>query len=192
MTPPGIPGYETPDQYNPYPDGTDNTGDLAKAKDELTKCGQPNGFTLKMAYVPGGKADKVLAATQQALKRVGITVVPRAGEQASYYSTFIGTPANVVNKGMGMAQAAWGPDFPTLHGFYQTIATTGAIKPSGTSNYASLSDPKVDDAIAQAACDDRREQARRPGQDRPTTVSWTERCTCRTSGTARTTTGTRV
>ena len=104
-----------------------------------------------MAYVPGGKADKVLAATQQALKRVGITVTPLAGEQASYYSTFIGSPENVINKGMGMAQAAWGPDFPTLPGYYQNIATTGAIKPSGTSNYASLSDPKVDDAISQAS-----------------------------------------
>ena len=132
------------------PDGSDNTGDLAKAKDELTKCGQPNGFTLKMAYVPGGKADKVLAATQAALKRVGITVTPLAGEQASYYSTFIGSPQNVINKGMGMAIAAWAPDFPTLNGEYQNIVTTGAIKPSGTSNYASLSDPKIDQAVNQA------------------------------------------
>jgi peptide/nickel transport system substrate-binding protein len=151
MTPPGIPGHEEPDAYNPYPDGSDNTGDLAKAKEELQKCGQPNGFTLKMAYVPGGKADKVLAATQAALKRVGITVTPLAGEQASYYSTFIGSPQNVINKNMGMAQAAWGPDFPTLVGYYQNIVTTGAIKPSGTSNYASLSDPKVDDGVQQAS-----------------------------------------
>ena len=49
-----------------------------------------------------------------------------------------------------MAQAAWGPDFPTLNGYYQNIVTTGAIKPSGTSNYASLSNPAIDDAVSQA------------------------------------------
>jgi peptide/nickel transport system substrate-binding protein len=150
MTPPGIPGYETPAQYNPYPDGTDNTGDVVKAKAELAKCGQPNGFTLNMAYVPGGKADKVLAATQQALARVGITVKPLAGEQSSYYSTFIGSPATVIAKKMGIAEAGWGPDFPTLNGFYETIESGKAIKPSGTSNYASLNDPKVNAAIDAA------------------------------------------
>ena len=82
--------------------------------------------------------------------RVGITVKPLAGEQASYYSTFIGAPANVVAKNIGMAQAAWGPDFPTVQGFYQNIASGGAIKPSGTSNYASLNDPAVNQAIDQA------------------------------------------
>jgi peptide/nickel transport system substrate-binding protein len=151
MTPPGIPGFETPSQYNPYPDGSNNTGDIAKAKAELVKCGQPNGFTLNMAYVPGGKADKVLAATQQALARVGITVKPLPGEQASYYQTFIAAPANVIAKKMGLAIAAWAPDFPTVQGFYQTIESGKAIKASGTSNYASLNDPKVNDAIDQAA-----------------------------------------
>ncbi|MFI5099041.1 MAG: ABC transporter substrate-binding protein [Actinomycetes bacterium] len=150
MTPGGIQGHETAAQYNPYPDGTDNTGDVTKAKEELTKCGQPNGFTLNMAYVPGGKADKTMAATQNALKRVGIIVKPLAGDGASYYSTFIGSPATVISKKMGMAIAGWGPDFPTLNGFYQNIVSTGAIKPSGTSNYASFSNPAVDDAINQA------------------------------------------
>jgi peptide/nickel transport system substrate-binding protein len=151
MTPAGIPGHEEQSAYNPYPNGADYTGDIAKAKELLTACGQPNGFELNMAYVPGGKADKVLAATQQALAKIGITVKGSAGEQASYYSSFIGSPANVISKNLGMAIAGWGPDFPSLNGFYQTIASGKAIKPSGTSNYASLNDPKVNDAIDAAA-----------------------------------------
>jgi peptide/nickel transport system substrate-binding protein len=150
MTPPGILGHETLAQYNPYPDGADNTGDLAKAKDELTKCGMPNGFTLNMAYVPGGKADKVLAAAQAALARVGIVVKPLAGEQASYYSTFIGSPSTVISKKIGLAQAGWFPDFPTVNGFFENIVSGKAIKASGTSNYASLNDPTVNNAIDQA------------------------------------------
>jgi peptide/nickel transport system substrate-binding protein len=150
MTPPGIPGYQSEAQYDPYPDGTGDTGDVTKAKAELAKCGQPNGFTINEAYTPGGKADAVLAATQNALKRVGIVVKPLPGEQASYYSTFIGAPADVIAKKIGLAQAAWGPDFPTLNGFYQNIVSGGAIKASGTSNYASLNDPTVNQAIDQA------------------------------------------
>ena len=45
MTPPTVPGYDaTPTRTRT---GADNTGDLTKAKDELTQCGQPNGFSLK-------------------------------------------------------------------------------------------------------------------------------------------------
>ena len=50
-----------------------------------------------------------------------------------------------------MAQAAWGPDFPTLNGFFETIESGKSIKASGTSNYASLNDPIVNDAIDQSA-----------------------------------------
>ena len=38
-TQPTVPGFDA--NANPYPDGPDNTGDLAKAKDELQQCGQP-------------------------------------------------------------------------------------------------------------------------------------------------------
>jgi peptide/nickel transport system substrate-binding protein len=150
MTPGGIAGHESTDQYNPYPNGTDFKGDVTKAKEALTACGQPNGFTINEAYVPGGKADKVLAATQAALAKVGITVKPLAGEQASYYSTLIGSPATVVSKNIGMAQAGWGYDYPSVNGFFKNIVSTQAIKPSGTSNYASLSSPTVDQGLEAA------------------------------------------
>ena len=38
MLPPTVPGAQ---QFNTYPPGPDNTGDLQKAKDALSKCGQP-------------------------------------------------------------------------------------------------------------------------------------------------------
>ena len=90
MSPPTIPGYDA--SSNVYPDGADNTGDLTKAKDELTQCGQPSGFSVNMAYVNKGAGTKVFVATQTALARVGIKVVSAPGDQASYYSTYIGSP----------------------------------------------------------------------------------------------------
>ena len=73
MTPPTIAGHSA--SANVYDSGKDNTGDIAKAKAALVKCGQPNGFTTKVAYsTPSQLAPKVFASLQTALARVGIKV----------------------------------------------------------------------------------------------------------------------
>ena len=147
MAPPNIPGHD--DAANPYPDGSDNTGDAAKAKDELTQCGQPTGFTVNMAYVNKGAGTKVFLATQNALAKVGIKVVSAPGEQSSYYSTYIGSPANIVQKKLGILVAGWGADFPTGNGFWNSIVSGKAILPTGNTNYASLKDPVIDGLLDQ-------------------------------------------
>ncbi len=157
MTPPGIPGYDP--NYNPYPSGSGNTGDVAKAKNELKLCGKPNGFNIKYAYAtPSDQAVKAFTSEQQALARVGIKATPITQDGSTYYSTFIGNPANIKNQQIGMATAAWGADYPTGTGYYQSIANGNARYPNGTSNYPSLNDPTVnqilDAAPAGKATDD--------------------------------------
>jgi peptide/nickel transport system substrate-binding protein len=147
MTPPNVPGYDA--TANPYPVGSDNTGDLTKAKSELAACGHPNGFTTNMAYVAQGKGITVFEATQQALARVGIKVTSAPGAQSSYYSTYIGSPATIVSKGLGIMQAGWGADFPTGNGFWNSISNGAAILPVGNSNYPSLNDPVINGLLAQ-------------------------------------------
>jgi peptide/nickel transport system substrate-binding protein len=147
MAPPNIPGYDA--TANAYPAGTDNTGDLNKAKAELAQCGQPNGFTVNMAYVNKGTGTKVFVATQNALARVGIKVASAPGDQASYYSTYIGSPANIVAKRLGIMEAGWGADFPTGNGFWNSIVNGTAILPTGNSNYASLNDPVINGLLTQ-------------------------------------------
>ncbi len=142
MTPPGITGNEP--SYDPYPVGTSSTGDLTKAKSELQQCGQPNGFSTKMAYAtPSQHAQAAFLAEQTALARVGIKVTPATADSSTYYSTFIGSPRNVLSQGIGLGLAGWGADFPTPVGFYQAIANGNAITDPGTSNYVSLNDPVV-------------------------------------------------
>lgn len=146
MTPPGITGYDP--SYDPYPVGSDNTGDLAKAKQELQACGSPNGFSTKFAYpTNSSKAPLVFAAEKAALARVGIKITAVTDDPSTYYSTFIGSPKNVVKQGIGLAIAGWGADFPTVVGFYQSIANGNAIVDPGTSNYVSLNDPVVNGVL---------------------------------------------
>jgi peptide/nickel transport system substrate-binding protein len=150
MTPIGVPGYE-PD-YDPYPTGPDGTGDLAKARESLTACGHPDGFDVNMTYIAGSVTDEQnFAAVQESLGRVGIKVTAKPGEQSVYYTTWIGSPQNIVDQKLGILGAGWGADFPSINGFYRSIAHGDSILPTGNSNYASLDDPEVnrlmDDAL---------------------------------------------
>jgi len=147
MSPPVVPGYDS--NANPYPDGSDNTGDQAKAKDELQQCGQPNGFSTKMAYVNSGKGPDVFTAAQAALAKVGIKLSAATHAQSGYYGGFIGNPQTVKADGIGIAQAGWGADYPTGGGFWTSIAASYA--PPGGGNYTQLKDPKVDSLLAEAA-----------------------------------------
>ncbi len=161
FTPPGIPGHQSTADYNPYPVGADNTGDVAKAKSELQACGKPNGFTTNFAYsTPSETGPKLYQTEKAALARVGITLNVKTAAASSYYSTFVGSPANVKSQQLGIISAGWGADFPTDYGFYNNIVNGGAILPTGNSNYGSINDPtinsildntgvKVDDALGQ-------------------------------------------
>jgi len=147
MTPPLIPGYDA--NFNPYPSGPDNTGDLTMAKQKLTECGQPNGFSVAMAYTNTGIGPQLFASVQANLARVGIHVTSAPSDSSNYYSTWIGSPKNIIAKNIGIAIAGWGADFPTPYGFWQSIANGNAIVDPGNSNYPSLNDPKVNGILSQ-------------------------------------------
>ena len=149
MAPPFVPGHDP--NADPYPSGPDNTGDLAKAKQEMQACGQPNGFATKMAYINSGRGPAVFTAAQSALARVGIKLTGAVHAQSGYYGGYIGKPETVKSVGIGMAQAAWGADYPTGGGFWTSIAASYA--PPGGGNYTLLKDQKVDALLAEAAKD---------------------------------------
>jgi peptide/nickel transport system substrate-binding protein len=149
MTPPGIEGYDP--TFNPYPSGPSGTGDDVKAKAELQKCGKPNGFTTKFAYgTPSETGPNLFQAEQEALGKVGIKITSAPGSADTYYSTYIGSPANLKNEGIGLAVAGWGADFPTGYGFYNSITNGANILPTGNSNYSSLNDKTVNKVLGEA------------------------------------------
>jgi len=132
ITPPTVTGYEQADRY---PSGADNHGDLVKAKDELTQCGQPNGFTINL----GARSDRPkeissAQAIQQGLAKVGIKVEIKQFPSGDYFNKFAGAPSYVREHGLGLMMMKWGADWPTGFGFLQQIVDGRAIKPSGGTN----------------------------------------------------------
>jgi len=147
LLPPGVSGHT---DANLLPNGSDYKGDVAKAKSELTLCGEPNGFTTVIATTNKGKGPLFATALQNALNQVGIKTTIDAVDASSYYSTEIGTPANVSKKGLGLATAGWGPDWPSGYGFFSQIVDGRQIKATGNQDYSMLNDPQVNSLLDAA------------------------------------------
>jgi peptide/nickel transport system substrate-binding protein len=145
MTPPVSTSYEK--DYDPYPSGADNHGDLEKAKQELAACGHPNGFSTKIAARKTATGPKVALSVQNSLKRVGINV--------TYFPTQRGAdpsskPAQAKKNGLGIINMGWGADFPTDYGFYEFIGDPRAIPEVGNFNRSIFDDPKASELIDKA------------------------------------------
>ncbi|GII93855.1 peptide ABC transporter substrate-binding protein [Sinosporangium siamense] len=148
LLPPTVPGFE---RFDLYPAGPDNTGDLNKAKEHLTKCGQPNGFETNIAYRAERPKEKQTAeALQQALGRVGIKLTLKPYPQGDYFSLYAGKPSYVVENKLGLSVNGWGSDYPDGYGFLQQIVDSRVIRPGGGSSNVSVRIPDVDKMIDQS------------------------------------------
>jgi peptide/nickel transport system substrate-binding protein len=148
MTPSNLPGHDA--EANPYPNGDDNTGNLEQARAELEECGQADGFKTKLAY-PGGdeRTENVATAAAQALERVGIDAELVKGPGRTFYATFVGSPENVKEQGLGIQIMSWGPDAATPYFFWDQIAYGKNIKPVANYNQSMLDDPRSNEAIEE-------------------------------------------
>jgi len=147
--------------FNLFPSAGDK-GDVAKAKSELAACGQPNGFSTTLASRSNGKEVAQAEAIQASLARIGIKVTITKSAPSQYFSSVIGIPANVHKNGIGLAMAAWGPDWPSPYAMLDSIVDGRKILSAGNSNYAELNDPVVDrniDAGVSATSDGAAQEA---------------------------------
>jgi len=148
IMPPMIPGYA---KYDLYPAGADNKGDVAKAKESLAKCGQPNGFATNIAYRNERPKEKATAeAFQQALERVGIKLTLKGYAKADYFSSYAGNPPFVKANNLGLALNGWGADWPDGFGFLSQIVDSRVIRETGGSSNTSVRIPEVDKLLDQA------------------------------------------
>jgi peptide/nickel transport system substrate-binding protein len=147
LLPPIVNGYT---KFDEFP-SAGNNGDAAKAKDALTKCGQPGGFSVNLTARSDRKAEMDMAtAVQNSLKQVGINATIKSYPQGKYFSNFAGVPSYVHAQKLGLMMMAWGADWPTGYGFLDQIVDGSAIKPSGGNNLMELNDPKINDALSSA------------------------------------------
>ncbi|MFC4587170.1 ABC transporter substrate-binding protein [Sphaerisporangium corydalis] len=149
LLPPGIPGHQ---DINPYPSGPDNHGDVAKAKEALTACGQPNGFETNISYRAERPKEKAAAeALQQSLAKVGIKLTLKPFPQADYFALYAGKPGYAKDNKLGLAVNGWGADWPDGYGFLQQVVDSRVIRETGGSSNISVRDPEVDKLIDQAS-----------------------------------------
>jgi len=142
VLPPQIPGYK---DFDLYPAGDDNKGDLEAAKAALEDCGQPDGFETAMSYRSDRPKEKATAeAFQQALDRIGIKLTLKGFPAADYFSTYAGNPRYVVKNDIGLATNGWGADWNDGFGFLSQITDSRVIRETGGSSNTSVRIPEVD------------------------------------------------
>ena len=130
VMPPAVTGYK---KFDLYEATTKPHGDVAKAKQELKACGQPNGFSTTMAYRSDRPKEKATAtAEQQALSRVGIKLTLQGYPSGEYFTNFAGMPNFVHSNNLGLDIGGWAADWPDGFGFLSQITDGPAIRPRGT------------------------------------------------------------
>jgi peptide/nickel transport system substrate-binding protein len=148
LMPPVIPGAE---QFNQYPSGTDNHGDVTKAKDELAQCSQPNGFSTNISYRAERPKEKAVAESlQQSLAKVGINLTLKPFPSSDYYKLYAGKPDYAKNNELGLIVTGWGADWPDGFGFLSQIVDSRVIRASGGNTNFSVKDPAVDQLVDTA------------------------------------------
>ena len=146
MSPPTVLGFD--DSYNPFPSGSDETGDIKAARESLADCGYPDGFQTKMAYVAIGIGKDVFLSVQKSLARVGIVVDPvEYVNFAEYFSAGIGSPENLTSQSIGLAATGWGPDYSSALSYWAPIVDGRKIKTLANQNFAEINSDEINDLL---------------------------------------------
>jgi peptide/nickel transport system substrate-binding protein len=150
LLPPNIAGSDQ--NYDPY-NRKQGKAQLDMAKQELAKCGKPNGFDMKIAVRNNRPAEvKTAEALQAALKGAGIntTIDQYDGAQDSALG---GAPSVVKQKGWGLIITGWGADYPTGAGYLKPLADGRFIVKNGNFNRAEINDPTINGLFDQATAE---------------------------------------
>jgi peptide/nickel transport system substrate-binding protein len=145
VLPPNVVGYK---KFDLYEATSQPNGDIAKAKQELQACGQPNGFSINIS-ARGDRPKEVSAAQgiQESLAQVGIKAQIQQYPTGSYFSTYAGVPNFVHQHDLGILMGGWGADWPDGFGFLSQIADGRAIKAAGNSNLEEESNPQIESLL---------------------------------------------
>jgi len=136
MTPPGMPGF---DSINPNSPWTPASGDLTKAKDELSQAASPKkSINLFYNDSPGHK--EIATAIQAQWKELGISTTLKQQEWAQFLE-FLGPPPN---SAVDVYRNGWIYDFPdAINGLELWTCKSG-------NNNSNFCDKSFDDLVDQA------------------------------------------
>ena len=145
--PPTVSGYSHFDLYHAY---SKPGGDVAAAKQQLSLCGHPSGFSTNIAY-RSDRPREVASSTalQAALATVGIKTTLKGYVADNYFGTFAGVPNYVHSHSLGLLAGGWGPDWPDAYGWGWALFNGSAIVPAGNANVSELNDPNVNKLFSE-------------------------------------------
>ncbi|MBO3752296.1 ABC transporter substrate-binding protein [Streptosporangiaceae bacterium NEAU-GS5] len=144
LMPPMIGGWK---KLGLYPTAT---GDIEKAKADLQKCGQPNGFETIITFRSDRPKEQAAAESlQQSLAKVGIKLTLKGFPTSEYFSSYAGKPAYTKANKIGIATNGWGADWSDGFGFMSQIVDSRVIREAGNYNL-SVKSPEIDGLIDQA------------------------------------------
>jgi peptide/nickel transport system substrate-binding protein len=132
------------------PEDPDPAPDLAAARDSLTACGRPDGFSTVLAVPDAPSSIAVAEAISGQLAQVGIQAEVRRLDPATYYAKDVGDPAAVTAAGYGIVLATWTADFPTAASFLVPLVDGRSIRAVGNTDYARLDDADVNGLVDAA------------------------------------------
>lgn len=145
---PSIVGYQ---KFDLYEATTQPHGDMSKARNELSACGQPNGFSTTMAFRSDRPKEKATATAQQeALSQVGIKLTLQGFPTGKYFTNFAGVPNYVHQHDIGLAVGGWAPDWPDGYGMLYYLTAGPAIQEAGNTNVSELDNPTVNGLFDKA------------------------------------------
>ncbi|GAA1516780.1 ABC transporter substrate-binding protein [Kribbella lupini] len=148
LMPPLVVGAE---KFDDYGFEANKNGDVAKAKESLAKCGQPNGFNINISYRADRAKEKAVAETlQQSLKRVGINLTTKPYPTGDYTKLYAGKPDFAKANKLGLIVYSWGADWPDGFGFLSQIVDSRTIRATGGNTNLGVRIPEVDALIDKA------------------------------------------
>ena len=143
-----IPGAQKIDLYEA---AAQPSGDDAKAKQELTACGQPNGFATNVSYRAERPKEKATAeALQQSLAKVGIKLTIKPYPLADYAKLYAGKPDYAKSNKLGLIIYGWAADWPDGFGFLSQIVDSRVIRAAGGNTNLGIKIPAADALIDKA------------------------------------------
>jgi peptide/nickel transport system substrate-binding protein len=148
LMPPLVTGAE---KFDDYGFEADKNGNVDKAKDELKQCGQPNGFSINIAYRADRAKEKAVAETlQQSLKKAGITLTTKPYPTGDYTKLYAGKPDFAKANKLGLIVYSWGADWSDGFGFLSQIVDSRVIRETGGNTNLGIRIPEVDALVDQA------------------------------------------
>jgi peptide/nickel transport system substrate-binding protein len=131
-----LPGYPA---TAPYPTGDGNHGDLVAARQELARCGRPDGFATALGTVNDGRGRVAADVVARSLARVGIVATPKEYPRGTFLAAVAGSPAAVRAEKLGLVVAEWAADFPSPYAFLVPLVDGRRVTRTANPNVAELS-----------------------------------------------------